>query len=279
MKVTLKYEESDAADQHMTLRLTLPQKYVNGPTREVVKLFVDHYNKKHPECVLDVERLHLKIVGGNHLKHEARVKDTMAHGDECYLLGENSSVPAKRPNTAAAPVQEPSEPVERDQDGKKVVKDDKGRIRCKRFGCKQFYDPEGPPQECKHHKSPPIFHETAKWWSCCPDRKAYDWDEFMRIPGCQTGFCSATPDGQKDMKRFLGGSDLRGDSAPVRLDANAPKDPRHKLTEMMQGLVAIGVDQALFERIWAKHLNRGDDQEKVCELFKQRFAAVLNSAE
>ncbi len=27
-------------------------------------------------------------------------------------------------------------------------------------------------QDCVHHKAPPIFHETAKWWSCCPDRKA-----------------------------------------------------------------------------------------------------------
>jgi len=283
MKVTLKYEESDATEQHMTLRLTLPQKYVNGATKEVVKLFVDHYNKKHTESPLDVEALHLKIVGGNHLTHESRVKDTMAHGDECYLLGEKSSVPAKRPASSQASTvctdAPPRDNVERDQDGKKVVRDEKGRIRCKRFGCKQFYDPEGPEQKCVHHKAPPIFHETAKWWSCCPDRKAYDWDEFMRIPGCQTSTCSANPDGQKDMKKFLGGADLRGDSAPVRLDANAPKDPRHKLTDMMKGLVAIGVDQGLFEKVWAKHANETDNLDKVCELFKHRFSAVLNSAD
>lgn len=284
MKVTLKYEESDATDLHMTLRLTLPQKYVNGPTKDVVKLFVDHYNKKHSDSPLDIEAHHLKIVGGNHLAHDSKVRDTMANGDECYLLGADSKLPAKR----AAPEQESAAadsaapaaaPVERDADGKKVVRDEKGRIRCKRFGCQQYFNPDGPEQKCVHHVKPPIFHETAKWWSCCPDRKAYDWEEFMRIPGCQTGTCSANPEGQKNMKSFLGGSDLRGDSAPVRLDADAPKDARQKLSDMMKGLVAIGVDRALFEKVLNKHANQTNDLEKVCELMRARFAAVLNSAD
>jgi len=284
MKVTLKYEEGDRPELHMTLRLQLPQKYVNGPTKEVVKLFVDHYNKKHTESQLDCEALHLKIVGGNHLEHDSRVRDTMAHGDECYLLGDSASRPAAKraapsADAAAAPASQDSAGAERDADGKKVMRDEKGRIRCKRFGCKQFYDPDGPEQKCIYHKAPPIFHETAKWWSCCPDRKAYDWEEFMRIPGCQTGVCSATPEGQKDMKKFLGGSDLRGDNAPVRLDADAPKDPRHKLAEMMQGLVAIGVDKALFEKVWSKLASQTDDLEKVCDTFRARFTAVLNSAD
>lgn len=281
MKVTLKYEEGERPELHMTLRLTLPQKYVNGATKEVVKLFVDHYNKKHADDQLDCEALHLKIVGGNHLQHDSRVRDTMAHGDECYLLGDSAPRPVKRPATAedvtAATKTPESDGAERDADGKKVMRDEKGRIRCKRFGCKQFYDPEGPPQPCVFHKSPPIFHETAKWWSCCPDRKAYDWEEFLRLPGCQNGFCSANPEGQKDMKRVLGGADLRGDSAPVRLDADAPKDPRHKLTEMMQGLVAIGVDKALFEKVWAKLASENNDLEKVIETFRARFGAVLNN--
>merc|ERR1712032_1077491 len=101
----------------------------------------------------------------------------------------------------------------------------------------------------------------------------------MRIPGCQTGFCTANPAGQKDQKRFLGGSDLRGDCAPQRLDANAPKDPRHKLADLMKGLVAVGVDGAIFEKVWAKLASEHDDLEKVCAIFRTRFAAVLNSPE
>ena len=112
-----------------------------------------------------------------------------------------------------------------DTASKPPVKDDQGRVRCKRFGCQKFFDPEGEPTECIHHKAPPIFHETAKWWSCCPDRKAYDWEGFMRIPGCETGFCSANPEGQIGQKRFLGGCDVRASSAPVRLDQDAPKEP------------------------------------------------------
>lgn len=63
MKITLKYEEAATEEHHMTLRLTLPQKYVNGTNKEVaqlgllrgsllppqvVKLFVNHYNKSGP---------------------------------------------------------------------------------------------------------------------------------------------------------------------------------------------------------------------------------------
>lgn len=287
MKVTLKYEETEDEALHMTLRLTLTKKYVSGPTKDVVRLFVDHYNKKHTENKIDTETLHLKIVGGDHLEHQALVEDTLSNGNECYLLPpDGGSVSLRRAAAAAAEKAAAAEaaaaasaaaaapaataaPVEK--------KDDQGLVRCKRFGCKRSYDPNGPPQECVHHKSPPIFHEVAKWWSCCPDTKAYDWDEFMKIPGCQKSYCSATPEGQKDQKRFLGGSDLRGDCAPTRLDANAPADPRHKLNQMMKGLVAIGVDEQLFEKVWAKHANESDDLEKVVTLFRTRFAAVLNS--
>jgi hypothetical protein len=279
MKITLKYEETDVSEQQLTLRLTLPQKYVNGPTKDVVKLFVDHYNKKHTEAQLDTETLHLKIVGGEHVDREERVKDQLKSGDECYLMDASSAQSAKRP--AAAPrasAQVPPSPAQAAQAPKASKPEEKeGRLRCKRFGCNRYYD-EGTEQTCKHHKSPPIFHETAKWWSCCPDREAYDWEEFMSIPGCQTGVCSATPDGMQGQKKFLGGSDLRGDNAPTRLDADAPQDPRHKIASLMKGLVAIGVDPKLFEKVWAKLVAESDD-EKALEMFRTRFAGVLNSVE
>jgi len=280
MKITLRYEEVEDKERHMTLRLTLPKKYASGPTKEVVRLFVEHYNKKHKEAEhqLDATALHLKLVGGNHLEREALMEDFVASGDECYLLGGEVLVgvppPAKRPASTTATPQPaaPAPATSKPAGGEK----EKGKARCKRFGCNKYYDPEGPPQECVHHKAPPIFHETAKWWSCCPDRKAYDWDEFMRIPGCQTSTCSANPEGQEG-KRFLGGSDLRGDCAPQRLDADAPKDPRHKLDDLRRGLVAIGVDSELFEKVWGKvAAQAGNDMDKVVALFSSRFSALLN---
>lgn len=274
MKVTIKYEESEDKDLHMTLRLTVPAKYVAGPTRGIVKLFVDHYNKKHEGAnQLDVEALHLKIVGGHHLTLDALVSDSLREGVECYLMGED----AFRQPPPAAPVQKATElaPTASTTSSSADAKKD-GKIRCKRFGCQKFFDPEGEPQECVHHKAPPIFHETAKWWSCCPDTKAYDWEEFMKIPGCERGFCSATPEGQHGSKRFLGGCDLRGDSAPIRLDADAPRDPRHRISDLRKGLLAIGVDAELFDMVWSRLASETDDSDRVCEKFRSRFAALLN---
>lgn len=280
MKISLKYDESSNAELHMTLRLTLPQKYVNGSTQEVVKLFVDHYNKKHADNVLDAQALHLKVVGGDHITPPQKVRDVLGNGDECYILGETSGVTAPKRSAPPASVDAPGKASPSSEAPSKVVKDANGKLRCKRFGCQQMYDPNGEQQKCVYHKSPPIFHETAKWWSCCPDRKAYDWDEFMRIPGCQVGYCTQTPEGQTDAKRFLGGSDLRGDSAPIRLDANAPKDARHKIRELMEGLVAIGVDKALFEKVWSKlAADNSDNLEKVADTFRNRFTAILSSAQ
>lgn len=294
MKVTLKYEEGDEKELHMTLRLTLPQKYVNGPTRQVVSLFVDHYNKKHPADKLTAEEFHIKIVGGNHLEGSAKVCDTMANGDECFLLPEGSrganppkpdasettagypvaTAPASAPSApSAAPREDPKAKPE-----KKLVKDERGRVRCKNFGCQQMFDPDGPEQACTHHKAAPIFHETAKWWSCCPDRKAYDWDEFMRIPGCQKSVCTVTPDGQGP-RRAMGGCDVRGQNAPVRLDADAPPDPRQKLDALRKGLIAIGVDGELFERVWSQLAGSSSDHDKVMEQFRQRFTAILNRSD
>jgi len=272
--VTLKYEETENEALHMTLRLTLPEKYLNRPTKDVVRLFVDHYNKKHTEKQIDTETLHLKIVGGDLLEHHVLVQDTLSNGNECYLLPpDGGSVSLRRAAATAAAAAAAAEPPA----ARVEKKDDQGLVRCKRFGCRRSYDPNGPPQECVCHKGPPIFHEVAKWWSCCPDTKEYEFDDFMKIPGCQKTFCSANPEGQKDQKKFLGGSDLRGDCAPVRLDADAPADPRHKLSQMMKGLVAIGVDEQLFEKAWAKQASENDDLEKVVNLFRARFAAVLNT--
>lgn len=270
MKVTLKYEEADDQALRMTLRLTLPEKYVNGKTKDVVKLFVDHYNKKNADSPLNADDLHLKIVGGDHLSPDAVVRDSLGGGDECYLLPESASM---RPRAEPAKVAPPPEV--------KVAapKAQGGKVRCKRFGCQKFFDPDGPGEPCVFHKSPPIFHETAKWWSCCPDRKAYDWEEFMRIPGCQSGAnCTTTPEGQDSQKRFLGGCDLRAENAPVRLDADAPKDPRHKLDDLRRGLMAIGVDGALFEKVWAKYASETSDMDKVVEIFRARFLGLLNTA-
>jgi len=236
MKVTVKYEEREEQELQMTLRLTLPAKYVNAPNRDLIKLFCDHYNKKHEGHKLDATSLHLKIVGGDHLDHEERVRDVIKANDELYLLAGSEMLPSQRPAAAAAPAARPAPapaPDKASKEAPKEKRDEEGRVRCKKFGCQKWFHPENPP-EMPHHKGPPIFHETAKWWSCCPDKKAYEFDEFMAIPGCEVSCCSNASQG----KRTMGGQDLRdlaGGSEPVRLDANAPADPKKKARRHEEG--------------------------------------------
>lgn len=61
-------------------------------------------------------------------------------------------------------------------------------MRCRNYGCNQWFkEDENSDTACRHHVAPPMFHETRKGWSCCKDRLAYDWDEFMKIEGCTSG--------------------------------------------------------------------------------------------
>jgi hypothetical protein len=46
-------------DDHMTLKLGLPKKWVTGPSENLKTTFVDNYNKKHPETPLDCATCHL----------------------------------------------------------------------------------------------------------------------------------------------------------------------------------------------------------------------------
>jgi hypothetical protein len=290
MKVTLKYEECENTALHVTLRLTLPPKFKEMPNSKVVKTFVDHYNKKNPDNQLDMDTLHLKVVGGDHLDPEEIVQDVLSDKDECYLMGLEALQRSKMSKAERAAERASSAAAAKDSYGTsaatksspsapKVLKNAEGHLRCKRFGCQRYYDPNGPPQECTYHKSAPVFHEVAKWWSCCQDKKAYDFDEFMAIPGCCKGFCSATPEGQENGKRVMGGCDLRGDSAPVRMDPDAPPDPRRKLAALCKGLVAIGVEPDLFEKVWAQlAAGSSNDIDKVVEKFRRRMDAVLEEA-
>lgn len=79
--------------------------------------------------------------------------------------------------------------------------------QCKRFGCQLKYDPNNNPEgSCCYHRLPPVFHETAKFWACCPEKKCYSWDSFMKVKGCMTG---RHTDEKPDQPSVLGGCDVR----------------------------------------------------------------------
>ncbi|XP_054165944.1 cysteine and histidine-rich domain-containing protein morgana-like [Oppia nitens] len=40
--------------------------------------------------------------------------------------------------------------------------------------------------ECVYHSGKCIFHETLKYWTCCPHKKFTDFDDFEAFTGCQS---------------------------------------------------------------------------------------------
>ncbi len=71
-------------------------------------------------------------------------------------------------------------------------------LKCRRRGCKSTSPADLDPsartnEQCIYHSGQPIFHEGSKGWTCCK-RRVLEFDEFMRIEGCQ----------QKERHLFIG---------------------------------------------------------------------------
>ena len=60
-----------------------------------------------------------------------------------------------------------------------------GKAKCVNFGCQQEYIvAENSDASCSHHVGAPVFHDASKYWSCCPKNVKYDFDSFLKVPGC-----------------------------------------------------------------------------------------------
>ena len=60
-----------------------------------------------------------------------------------------------------------------------------GKAKCVNFGCQQEYAvAENDDTSCNHHVGAPVFHDANKYWSCCPKNVKYDFDSFLKVPGC-----------------------------------------------------------------------------------------------
>ncbi len=54
---------------------------------------------------------------------------------------------------------------------------------------------------CSYHKAPPVFHDAGKFWACCPDKVKYDFDAFLRIPGCMRScHCDGSPESVQELE-------------------------------------------------------------------------------
>lgn len=95
---------------------------------------------------------------------------------------EYASANAHRPSaakSAAKAAAGPVRPKERRTDG---------TAACLNQGCRQdFVIAENNDTACRHHTAAPVFHDGGKYWSCCPEKKAMEFDAFLQIKGCAVG--------------------------------------------------------------------------------------------
>ena len=182
--------------------------------RARTQTFVEHYNKKHPEHTLDVAETHLEGKSNKALPSSTVFNRVFSDTDDVYV---KSGAPPPAPvepepelaeeKPAAATAAGAAAGGSNGSSGSSVLASASatgggtsggaaataGRIRCKNFGCNQFFtEAENSDTACRHHVKPPVFHDTKKGWSCCPKR-VYDWDEFQQLAGCTVGRHSAVP--------------------------------------------------------------------------------------
>lgn len=71
---------------------------------------------------------------------------------------------------------------------KAVMKD--GKFLCANPGCtkRYFTEEENSETACNYHKGGPVFHDIKKYWSCCPSKVCYEFEEFQEVERCTVSF-------------------------------------------------------------------------------------------
>jgi hypothetical protein len=254
MKVLIHYEDNESSALHKSLKITLPKSWTNGPTSNLVAQLVESYNPKFADNQLVEQEMHLCI--------RQQVGDGSSGKTELVPLCSNAIVVDVIPDRADVYVcHGPSETVEeRSANAKAEVERKKQELAstaaCTHFGCNKRFPKGGPYPECQHHKQPPVFHETAKYWACCPDKKVYDFDDFQKIPGCETGICTDVKD--DGAKIFLGGMDMRAPAAAAQLksiddfnksEAAGGSEAAPVLERLQNVLAEFGIEKELYDQV------------------------------
>ncbi len=196
MKVFVIYDEASApASAHHKLAITLPAKWLELSVDKVKDAFVTAYNQKFPDSPLDGAAMVLQARGGGS-RADAHVMRARQASLACSHVRARRARILSRP-TARLQVKDesPFTPTdvrilrEGDTPAKALV--DRGEVRvvprmaaggaaggeakkprCKNYGCQcEFEEASNHDAACRHHKAPPMFHDTRKWWTCCDDRK------------------------------------------------------------------------------------------------------------
>lgn len=209
MKVFLHYEDNDNSDLHKSLKITLPKSWKSGPVSNLLQQFVESYNAKHAE-------LNPLAEADLHLAQRCQVVPTSEKTEMVAICSDAIVLDEIADRADVYICHGPSQTIEERSIQKQKADDERqaklqSTVSCTHFGCQNRFPRGGPYPECRYHRLPPVFHETAKYWACCPTKKAYDWDDFQSIPGCEIGRCTEVKD--QGQKLFLGGTDLREQAA------------------------------------------------------------------
>uniref|UniRef100_A0A7S3Q7X4 CHORD domain-containing protein n=1 Tax=Chaetoceros debilis TaxID=122233 RepID=A0A7S3Q7X4_9STRA len=268
MKVFLYYEDNDHKMLHKTLKITLPKSWKNGPTSKLLDQFVETYNASDlsESLTLNADEMHLAHKVKVEVQSEKTLTLTLTGEEELKMISLASdaiTIETIEDREAVYIMHGKSSTLAEVQAAKQEIIDRKkeemaNTVACVRFGCKTRFPKGGPYPACCYHKAPPVFHETAKFWSCCPNKKAYDWEEFQLIKGCMTGRCTDVKDNEEE-KQFLGGCDLRdalhGESEPLKsIDdfnkAQADGSDAAPVLQRLRGVMKeIGVENELFDQV------------------------------
>lgn len=296
MKVFIHYEGHANEEMHKTSKVTLPKKWLSGPLSAVLDLFLSAYNPKYPANQLEASKVHLENDKGQALSGECIVSDYIAPSADIYVKHGPAplltSVTAGRIGASPPPPPTPPPPVH--------SVDSTGLQLCKRFGCQKKFDPtHNHDASCTYHRLPPVFHETVKFWACCPDKKTYSWDSFMEVQGCTVG---AHTNEKPKQPSVLGGVDVRdgndGSETPAsegeRLKTIAEYNAERKMAsdaggndagaaiaslyQLRQSMDKAGVPGALFDSAKeAATVNFGGDHVAVAKHMAQRLSECLEA--
>ena len=260
MKVFLRYEENDDESTRKTLKITLPKSWKSGPTSRLLEQFIESYNggREGKLNTLDIASLHLSrrcsidndedsATELKELPSDGIVLETISDREDVYICHGPSRTSKEIKDERQAEIDQEKEAL-------------KHLSSCVHLGCNKRFPKGGPYPDCKYHSRPPVFHETAKFWSCCPDKKAYDWDQFQSLPTCQSGKCTDVKDTEEsDQKLFLGGCDIRekiGGATKLKSidDFNASaaaggSEGAPVLDRLRSVLNELGVENELFDQV------------------------------
>jgi len=138
-----------------------------------------------PGCTLGRHSPHKETSKTYSEERKADVKLVSPSESEVEVYKSSNSVSVPPPMKEIKKVEEKKEEVEELDPVDAIISVGK---ECNHRGCSKTYLDESSRKEaCVYHPGVPIFHETLKMWSCCK-AKAMEFDKFLEIEGCKTGF-------------------------------------------------------------------------------------------